>query len=184
MSRLLLVLGALVAMEPTVALIHRKVMHGPAAWRWHRSHHRLAASGFEANDLLPIMFAAVTIVAMALGSVFAPLEGLLWIGTGVTAYGALYLVVHDLYIHERLGRLPGADLRYLRCVAAAHAVHHRTGRAPYGFLAPWVPADERIRDGVPARSNDRLTSRSPSGPVPDRSSAGSTRCDRPPHHPS
>jgi hypothetical protein len=45
-------------------------------------------------------------------------------------------VVHDLYIHERLGRLPGARSRYVRWVAAAHAVHHRSGREPYGFLLP------------------------------------------------
>jgi beta-carotene 3-hydroxylase len=64
----------------------------------------------------------------------------MWIGAGVTAYGVAYIVVHDLYIHERLGRLPGAGLRYIRWVADAHGVHHRSGRGPYGFLLPRVPS--------------------------------------------
>jgi beta-carotene 3-hydroxylase len=58
------------------------------------------------------------------------------VGAGVTGYGIAYLVVHDLFIHERLGRLPGARSRYVRWVATAHAVHHRSGRKPYGFLLP------------------------------------------------
>jgi beta-carotene 3-hydroxylase len=139
---LALVLASLLAMEPGVAVVHRRTMHG-WAWGWHRSHHRRRRARFEANDLFPLVFAAVTIAVMAVGSAVEELTALLWIGTGVTAYGALYLVVHDLYIHERLGRLPGAGSRYVRCVAAAHALHHLTGREPYGFLLPVVPSDAR-----------------------------------------
>jgi beta-carotene 3-hydroxylase len=183
-SPLALALAALAAMEPAVALLHRSAMHGPAAWRWHRSHHQPPRAGLEANDLLPLAFAAVTIAVMALGAAVESLDALVWIGTGVTAYGALYLVVHDLYIHRRLGRFPGADLRYVRWVARAHALHHRTGRAPYGFLVPVVPAgdgaraldpavaavlerspERRIRQGGTRRSLHRCTTSSvPRGP--------------------
>ena len=161
MSPLALALAALVAMEPAVALVHRTLMHGPAAWRWHRSHHRPPRAALEANDLLPLGFAAATIVVMALGSAVAALGGLLWIGAGVTAYGVLYLVVHDLAIHRRLGGAPGTGLRYVRWVAAAHAVHHRTGGAPYGFLLPVVPAAHRSRVRATNAGEHDLLDRSP-----------------------
>jgi len=137
------VLAAL-AMEPAVAAVHRLVMHR-GGWAWHRSHHQRAGQVLEANDLFPVVFAALTIAVMAVGAAVEPLAPLLWIGSGVTAYGAAYLVVHDLYIHERLGRLPGAGSWLVRRLADAHGVHHRHGRAPYGFLVPVVPRDLRAR---------------------------------------
>jgi beta-carotene 3-hydroxylase len=139
MIRLLVAASALVAMEPAVAAVHRCVMHG-RGWAWHRSHHRWQGRRIEANDAYPVVFAAVTIATMAVGATINGWEPLLWVGAGVTGYGIAYLVVHDLLIHERLGRLPGARSRYVRWVAAAHAQHHRSGREPYGFLVPWMPA--------------------------------------------
>jgi len=136
---LLAAIASAIAMEPAVAAVHRRVMHG-RGWVWHRSHHRRRGRGLEANDLFPVVFAAATIAAIAVGAAIARLSVLMWIGAGVTAYGVAYIVVHDLYIHERLGRLPGAGLRYIRWVADAHGVHHRSGRGPYGFLLPRVPS--------------------------------------------
>lgn len=133
---------ALVVMEPLVTVVHRRVMHG-WGWGWHRSHHQAATRRFEANDLFPVVFAAATVVVMAVGAAAA--APLLWIGWGVTAYGAAYLVVHDLYIHQRLGPLPGATSRYVRWVAEAHRIHHLFGQAPHGFLLPVVPRDLRAR---------------------------------------
>ena len=64
-----------------------------------------------------------------------------WAGAGVAAYGIAYAVVHDVCIHGRLtGGRPIVRGRWLRHVAAAHAVHHRWGETPYGFLVPIVPA--------------------------------------------
>ncbi len=140
--RLGLLVATFLAMEPAVAATHRRIMHG-RGWVLHRSHHRWRGQRLEANDLYPVMFAAATVAVMAVGAAHARLSLLVWLGAGVTAYGTAYLAVHDLYIHERLGRLPGAGSRYIRWVAAAHAVHHRTGGAPYGFLLPRVPATAR-----------------------------------------
>ena len=138
--------AAFVAMEPAVAWVHRRVMHGPG-WSWHRSHHRGRAGGLEANDLYPVVFAAGTVAAIALGTAVDDLVALRWAGAGVTAYGLSYLLVHDLYIHERLGPLPGGRSRYVRWVAAAHAVHHHAGgRAPYGFLLPVARAARPATD--------------------------------------
>ena len=82
------------------------------------------------------MIGAVTVVVMAVGNQFDALRPLLWAGFGVTTYGLAYVVVHDLLVHQRLGRLPLADSRYIRWVAAAHALHHRYGAEPFGFLLP------------------------------------------------
>ena len=111
--RLLVAASALVAMEPAVAAVHRWVMHG-RGWAWHRSHHRWQGHRIEANDLYPVVFAAATIATMAVGAAIEGLAALVWVGAGVTGYGIAYLVVHDLFIHERLGRLPGARSRYVR----------------------------------------------------------------------
>jgi beta-carotene 3-hydroxylase len=150
----LLAAGAALAMEPLAALAHRRWMHG-SGWRLHASHHRPPAGRLEANDLFPAGFALATVAAMALGASVAAARPLLWVGAGVTVYGLAYLVVHDLCTHRRL-HLPVPALRYLRWVAAAHAVHHRSGREPYGFLLPRVPAE--ARDAVTAaRTVDRAT---------------------------
>lgn len=136
-------IAALVAfalMEPIAALTHRGLMHR-RGWRWHRSHHATRGRRLEANDLFPIVFAAVTIVVMAVGAA-QDRSFLLWVGAGVSLYGTAYLLVHDVCIHGRLGRAVVAG-PYLRWVARAHAVHHRDGRAPYGFLVPVAPTDRR-----------------------------------------
>ena len=134
--------AAFLVMEPVAALVHRSVMHR-RGWGWHRSHHGRPRPGFEGNDGYPLVMAALTIAAMLAGRMVADLRPLLWIGAGVTAYGLAYVSVHDLLVHQRLGRLPLADSRYVRWVAAAHGRHHDDGGAPYGFLAPLVPAVRR-----------------------------------------
>ena len=59
-----------------------------------------------------------------------------WVGVGVTAYGACYLFVHEVYIHHRLPvRVPPPRLP--RVVARCRtAVHHLSSAEPYGMLLP------------------------------------------------
>jgi beta-carotene 3-hydroxylase len=132
----------LAASEPAAALAHRAVMHG-SGWRWHRSHHRARRGGWEDNDRFPLVFAALTMAAMVVGRSTGR-ERLVAAGAGVTGYGLLYLLVHDVGVHGRLsGGSPILPGRWLRRLGRAHAVHHRTGEAPYGFLVPIVPARHR-----------------------------------------
>jgi beta-carotene 3-hydroxylase len=133
----LIAVVAAVAMEPVAALAHRLVMHRRRGWAWHRSHHAARVPGrLEANDRFPVVFAGTTVLAMAAGGRRVRIAG-----AGVAAYGAAYAVVHDVCIHGRLtGGAPLLRGRWLRRVADAHAVHHRWGEAPYGFLVPIVPA--------------------------------------------
>src|SRR5262245_60270435 len=125
-------------MEPVTAATHRFVMHG-VGMGLHRSHHRRRRGRWEANDAFPVMFAAVVCTGLWLGFHEPSWAALVPVGAGVTLYGAAYAAVHDVYIHGRLGG------RRLERLAAAHALHHRYGDAPYGMLAPLVPARVRAQ---------------------------------------
>ena len=135
---------AFVAMEGFTYLTHRFVMHG-VAWGLHRSHHRSAAERFEANDVFPCIGAAIAMIGFAVGF-NVPMPGLVAVGAGVTAYGAAYMFVHDVYIHGRLGRLPQVPV--LERLRRAHAVHHLSGGEPFGMLLPVLPRSQRNLAGT------------------------------------
>jgi beta-carotene 3-hydroxylase len=109
-------------------------MHG-FAMDWHRSHHAPPLSRFEKNDLFPVCFSAVGVLLFALGS--GGWRAFWWVGVGVTAYGAAYLFVHEVYIHHRLN-LPRLRNPYFEWLRNAHRDHHTSGREPYGMLLPLV----------------------------------------------
>jgi beta-carotene 3-hydroxylase len=140
---LLIVLVTLVAMEPITYLAHRYVMHG-VGQGWHISHHRRRRGRVERNDLYPVVFAVLTFALMLTGVVVEPLAVLLPIGIGITLYGLGYLFVHEVYIHRRFRRF-AVRLRPFERLADAHALHHRFGGEPYGFLGPVVPRSIRRR---------------------------------------
>ena len=163
MRSLGLVLLAFVAMEPVTALTHRLVMHGIGE-RLHRSHHRPTAGRWEANDAFPVMFAAVVLVGLWVGFNEPGFGELVPIGVGVTAYGAAYALVHDVYIHGRLRWFAGRRVPLLDRLAAAHRVHHLYGGAPYGMLLPVVPAG--LRERATRTDRDPLRQRVPAAPRP------------------
>lgn len=133
---------AFVLMEPFTAMAHRWVMHG-AGVRLHRSHHRRSRIDSsrrrlepEANDWFPVAFALVVMAGFAAGFNVAELAFLVPLGVGVTAYGAVYAVVHDLYIHRRLPVFGERRIPVLERLAVAHREHHEKNAAPYGMLLP------------------------------------------------
>jgi beta-carotene 3-hydroxylase len=142
-NEVLAAIAAFVVMEPATCAAHRWIMHG-VGWVLHRSHHVAGAGRWEANDAFPVMFAALTIAMMAVGSGIRSLHLLVAVGVGVTAYGAAYAFVHDVIIHRRVfsGLRAGRVLGRLR---HAHGLHHRFGGAPYGMLWPMVPAQLQQR---------------------------------------
>lgn len=146
-----IVLASFVVMEPVTYLAHRFVFHGVGMFL-HRSHHRRWAAprdddGFvEANDAFPVVFASMTMVALAVGFNVDGWSVLLPVCAGVTAYGAAYAFVHDVYIHGRLGSRRARP--WLDRLAAAHELHHRYGGEPFGMLFPVVPEDLRRRSGL------------------------------------
>jgi beta-carotene 3-hydroxylase len=141
---LVLVLGAFVVMEPVTAATHRWIMHGLGE-RLHRSHHRAHTGRWEANDAYPVMFAAIVCVGLWAGFNQPGFAGLVPVGVGVTLYGLAYALVHDVYIHGRIRLFGDRRVRLLDRLAAAHRIHHLYNGAPYGMLAPVVPAHLRER---------------------------------------
>lgn len=138
MPSVLIVAAAFLAMEPITALTHRFVMHGVGR-ALHRSHHRRDVTGWELNDLYPLAFASIVMMAMAVGFNVAGFGWLVPIGVGVTLYGACYALVHDVYIHRRLGWFGDRQVALLERLGAAHRVHHDRNGGPYGMLLPIVP---------------------------------------------
>ena len=122
-----------VVMEPISAMIHRRIGHG-MGWVLHRSHHDGPVAGPELNDVIPAVMALFAIAAFATGVMVSGFSILLPVATGVTTYGLVYAVVHDLYIHRRLPLLP-KHIAILEPLKAAHLKHHRTGTGHWGILS-------------------------------------------------
>jgi beta-carotene 3-hydroxylase len=143
LTNIALFLAALVGMEAVAYLAHRYVMHGPM-WFLHASHHRPREGRFEWNDLFGVFFAIPSIVLIYLGTHGQP--PLLWIGLGMTAYGACYFGFHDVIVHRRLPVRIHPKSRYLRRIVMAHLIHHKTqerdGALSFGFL--YAPPTEKL----------------------------------------
>ena len=135
---------ALVMMEPITAATHRWIMHGIGKFL-HRSHHRLRETRWEANDWYPVMFAATVNLALFAGFNIIGLGLLIPAAVGVTLYGAMYALVHDVYIHQRLSWFEDRRIGAFDRLAEAHRIHHLYNAAPYGMLLPVVPAKLRER---------------------------------------
>ena len=119
--------------------LHRWVFHG-LLWRVHRTHHTARHGKFELNDLFSVGFGGLAI-GLLLAGFHAPL-GPPWfaLGCGITAYGGLYFLIHDIFTHRRYGSFESGN-RLLQKLRQAHLRHHqsaeRPGQEPYGlFLAP------------------------------------------------
>ncbi|SNT24781.1 beta-carotene 3-hydroxylase [Noviherbaspirillum humi] len=144
LTHLLLVIATLLVMEFAVALFHRHVMHG-FGWAWHASHHEpRKASAWERNDLYAVVFTAAAIALFALGDPNGPVW---WIAFGITLYGLLYGLLHDVLIHRRLPLAWKPRNRYLQRLIAAHHMHHavktRENGVSFGFL--YAPPVEQLR---------------------------------------
>ena len=150
MPALLIVAVSLLSMEAVSYLTHRFVMHGFGIGL-HKSHHQPSDGGFELNDLYPLMFSSVAIMAFAAGTLLPSLRSLLAVGAGVTLYGVSYLFVHEIYIHRRLPVMIRGDHKLLAWLKASHRIHHLYGGEPYGMLLPVVPRELRERAAGSAR---------------------------------
>src|SRR3954462_11161580 len=126
-----IVVLAWLASEPASELNHR-VSHRRTGMRLHGVHHAAAPrSRFDSNDLIPLVWAAVAMCAMAYGTAHGEWRWLVWAGTGNALYGTSYFFVHDLYIHRRFGWLGTFRTPFLDRLADAHRVHHLYAGEPY-----------------------------------------------------
>ena len=118
---LLSVLG----MEFIAWLAHKYLMHG-WLWIWHEDHHKPyheKEGFFEKNDLFFLVFAIPSAASYILG-LATPQRWLLFVGIGISIYGLIYFLIHDVYIHQRFSWFRQLDSPYSRGILRAHGAHH------------------------------------------------------------
>lgn len=112
-------------MEFSGWFIHKYIMHGPL-WMIHKTHHQPSKSFFELNDLFSLLFGGIAIVLIILGS--EDLDFRFWMGVGISIYGILYFILHDVMVHRRLKWLDRPRKGFLKVIFKAHQAHHKTNQ--------------------------------------------------------
>lgn len=123
-------------MEFVAWFSHKYIMH-KFLWVLHKSHHEKRTGIFERNDWFALIFAIPSWLCIMLGIMYnSPISVI--IGSGMTAYGAAYFLVHEVIIHQRIKLFKNLNSRYFRAVKWAHKMHHKhTGKEDgesFGFL--------------------------------------------------
>jgi len=119
-------IGTAFAMEFVAWFAHKFIMHG-FLWDWHEDHHKphFEKEGFfEKNDLFFIVFAVPSFLCYLSGSLVPGLFPLLFVGIGISIYGMIYFLIHDVYIHQRFKWFKQLDGKYSRAILKAHGAHH------------------------------------------------------------
>ena len=112
-------------MELAGWLIHKYLMHGPL-WMIHKTHHRHSDSFFELNDLFSLFFGSIAVVLILAGVQYFDYR--FWIGVGISLYGLLYFILHDIWVHRRLKWFGRPKNFLLRGIFKAHQAHHQTNK--------------------------------------------------------
>ncbi len=118
-------LGTACLMEFVAWFAHKYIMHG-VLWSWHEDHHRPhydKEGFFEKNDLFFLVFAIPSATCYILGT-NTPYVFLLFVGIGISIYGLIYFLIHDVYIHRRFKWFKQLDSKYSRAILKAHGAHH------------------------------------------------------------
>ena len=104
-----IILITVLTMEFVAWLAHKYLMHG-WLWIWHEDHHKphYEKTGFfEKNDLFFLVFALPSMICYIIGSLHADYRWVLYIGIGISIYGLIYFLIHDVYIQQNLVLLRG-----------------------------------------------------------------------------
>ncbi len=133
-----------VGMEGLSYLLHRFLFHG-LLWPIHKTHHQTHPSRLELNDLFSLVFGALAVVLLQVGSADRWHSPWYALGLGISLYGIVYFIAHDAYTHRRVlpfrSSHPG-----LRQIRRAHQRHHqcfdRQGQEPFGLFYIRYPATE------------------------------------------
>jgi beta-carotene 3-hydroxylase len=124
LTNIIIVVGTFISMECIAWLAHKFLMHG-FLWKLHEDHHKKnPTSFFEKNDYFFLIFAIPGIACLTVG-IYSPFSFLLFIGIGITLYGAAYFIVHDVFIHQRFKLLRNTDSVYFKAIRRAHKMHHK-----------------------------------------------------------
>ncbi len=122
----LITLGAILTMEFVAWWAHKKLMHG-WLWDWHEDHHlphHEKDGFFEKNDLFFLVFAIPSATCYIIGLSQPGFFWLTFVGIGISIYGLIYFLIHDVYIHRRFKWFKQLDSPYSRAILRAHGAHH------------------------------------------------------------
>jgi len=125
MYALLFIIVGFAVMEMSGWFIHKHIMHGPL-WRIHKTHHEPSKSFFELNDLFSLLFGSIAISLIFLG--VDKLDYRFWMGIGISVYGLLYFIIHDVLVHRRLKWFEKPKSKFLMGIFKAHQAHHATNK--------------------------------------------------------
>lgn len=130
-------LGAFLGMELFSGFFHKYIMHG-ILWNIHKTHHVQGKGFFELNDIFSLSFGVIATILVIVGA--ESFDWRFWIGVGIIAYGIVYFIVHDIFIHRRIRWIEQSNIPYLQALRRAHKAHHaHTESSPgeeYGLL--WI----------------------------------------------
>lgn len=120
-----IVLVSILLMEFVAWSAHKYLMHG-VLWNWHRDHHNPHEKEgfFEKNDLFFLVFAIPSAAFYMIGSIYPEFSFLFYTGIGISIYGLIYFLIHDVYIHRRFSWFRQLDNPYSRAILRAHGAHH------------------------------------------------------------
>lgn len=121
-----IVFATVLVMEFVAWFAHKFLMHG-WLWVWHEDHHKphYEKEGFfEKNDLFFLVFAIPSMMSYIIGSLYADYRWVLFVGIGISIYGLIYFLIHDVYIHQRFKWFRQLDNKYSRAILRAHGAHH------------------------------------------------------------
>jgi len=123
--KIVIVLATVAAMEFVAWFAHKYIMHG-FLWNWHEDHHQphLKDGFFEKNDRFFLVFAIPSMFCFMSGSFWAGWGALLYVGIGISIYGLIYFLIHDVYIHQRFSWFRQLDSKYSKAILRAHGAHH------------------------------------------------------------
>ncbi len=130
-----IVLITIVVTEAFAWFKHKYLLHGPL-WFLHKSHHTPRKGLFEWNDLIIIIYIIPAALLIYYG--IEKQHFSLWIGVGITLYGIIYFILHDVIIHRRIKLKFKTDSNYLKRLIRAHKMHHKhqekEDSEAFGFL--------------------------------------------------
>ena len=109
-------------MELVAWAAHKYLMHGPL-WSVHRDHHQPTGNRFQRNDWFFLIFAIPAWQCIMLGFIFGSVLSI-GIGFGISLYGIVYFLFHEVLIHRRLNWLDNFHNSYFEAVRAGHRAHH------------------------------------------------------------
>ncbi|MDX2362629.1 MAG: sterol desaturase family protein [Crocinitomicaceae bacterium] len=114
--------AAFVTMEFIAWSAHKYLMHG-FLWKVHRDHHQPTGRTFQRNDLFFLIFAIPAWQCIMLGFIFGSTLSI-GIGFGISLYGVIYFLVHEVLIHRRFNWLDNANNNYFEALKKGHRAHH------------------------------------------------------------